>query len=681
MRDLSQHFTPGIIERICYHLLTDQDGDDRVELFAGPRTVVAIALCCRRFSQPALDVLWNTVPDPALLLYTLPRFLSHSGQRRRIPIEHALDDNGVFASCLARDTGILERMFSYGSRVRAVDQSSAPLPLPSKLRGFSGLRPFYIGLVNSLGTFSLFPKVQKVCLRTNDQRLPCCALPLLVGPNTRHVDLEVRTKDTFTCDQRSREEDHNYLLCTDDLIKFADKLAAAKWLQYLRIHIECVHIRSSMDIFTMSIRRLTNLTELVITLPLTMACMVDLAELPLLQYLTCRLDHCDWDDDDIRRYLNNERPFMRLMEANLTVPNLVMVALLLSPVSTPELMILRVKTTKPVERGEIDALFRTIVKSEARRVSIGTIDIRVEDVFEPMGPDEESHTSGYSAIPTLPKPISAATLAPLFKLEDLTTLSLRIRWPFSVGDELLEKIANTWDSLFHLHLSSGYPRGVFHQSARVNAPAGDDSDAEKEDIDGDNAMSQDGHQVLYRDRVERIWEILPKPRLTLLGLVPLLRRCENIETLSVQFDATRHANIPPRDRDREPIWPMQNAPPRDLYKLSVGLSPIQNPHGVADFLSAAFPQLAGIYSSWWALQTDEEKALDAGYVGVDGWDSSDDEGQSDDFVPRPMWAREDERWSMARRYHVHWRTVGALLKQSARLREERARAAKMQGRV
>ncbi|KAH9889960.1 hypothetical protein C8Q73DRAFT_706166 [Cubamyces lactineus] len=675
MRNLSEHFSPGIIERICYHLLFDQDDDGHVDIFAGPSTVASVALTCKRFAQPAMDSLWKTLPDPALLLYTLPRILFNSEQRRHIPIEYALVDDGTFASCLARDMRILERLFIYSSRVRVVDQGSALIPLPSKLRGFSGLRPFYQALADSLGTFSLFPKVQKVCLRTSDRQFPCCALPLLVGPNTRHVDLEVNTKHAPSCYQHSRKEDHQNLRCTNALIKFADKVAAATWLQYLRIDIECVHIRSSMGILIMSIRHLAHLTELVITPPLPMACMVDLAELPLLEYLTCRLDHGDWDHHDTRRYLDNDKPFMRLIEANLTVPNLVMVALLLSPVSTPELMILRIKTTNPVQRGEIDALFHTIVKSKARRISLGTIDIRVEDVFEPVSFDEEVHTNGYSAIPAIPKPINEATLMPLFKLEDLTTLSLRIRWPFDVDDKLFENIANTWDSLYHLHLSGGYPRGVFHKSARAYDSADDDSDSEMEDAAGGDKATSD---TLYPDRVERIWTILPKPSLTLYGLFPLLRRCENIETLSIQLDATRHSNIL---HERELFWPVQNAPPRDLYKLSVGLSPIQNPHGVADFLSIMFPQLTCVYSGWWALQSDEEKALDAGYVGNDGWDSSDDEGQSDGFVAPPSWVKEDESWSMARRFHVRWRTVGALLKQSARISKERARKVKAQNRV
>ncbi|KAI0324161.1 hypothetical protein GY45DRAFT_451709 [Cubamyces sp. BRFM 1775] len=680
MRDLSERFTPGIIERICRVLIFDQDSDGDVDIFVGPRTVTAIALTCKRFSPPALRVLWRTVPDPALLLYTLPRTLSHAEQSRRCPVQYALTDGDVVASCLTPGQGNLERLLEYACRVRAVDQSSAPLPLPLTLDGFSGFRSFYKALRYFSGNLSVFPEMRKLRLCASGRRLPCCALPLLVGPKTRHVDLEVSSKHARNRFLYGLEEDHDYVECTDDFIKFADSLAAAKWLNYLRIDIECVYVRSSMDIFTMSIRRLPYLTELVVTSPLTLACMVDLAELPLLQYLTCTLDDNVWDDDDIRRYLDNDRPFMRLIEGNLTVPNLALVASVLSPVSTPELMILRVKTTGRVQRGEVDMLFRTIVKSPARRASVGTIDIQVEDVFEPGRSGEEGYTSGHTGMPALPKPINEATLAPLFELEDLTTLSLRIRWPFDIDNGLLEKIADAWGMLFHLHLSGGYPRGVFHKPAQGDEDGDVTMRFEGEDAadDDDNATSQAGKEILCANRVQRIWTILPKPRLTLFGLVPLLRACNDIETLSVQFDATRQASIPPLEHAL--FWSVANMPPRGVYKLSVGLSPIQRPYGVAELLSTAFPKLTSVYSGWWALQTDEERALDAG-PQADGWDSSDDDEHPDDFVAPFVWAKEDEGWSMARRYYIRWRTVGALLKQYVRMGEGWARKAEAQRHV
>lgn len=75
---------PQVLEQICRALLVrpidedsedeDEDAEDRDDgdQYMGCDTLAALASTARVFLEPALNVLWHTIPDIAVLFYTLP---------------------------------------------------------------------------------------------------------------------------------------------------------------------------------------------------------------------------------------------------------------------------------------------------------------------------------------------------------------------------------------------------------------------------------------------------------------------------------------------------------------------------------------------------------------------------------------------------------------------------------
>lgn len=77
---------PQVLEQICRALLVrpidedseDEDEDEDAEYrddgdqYMGCDTLAALASTARVFHEPALNVLWHTIPDIAVLFYTIP---------------------------------------------------------------------------------------------------------------------------------------------------------------------------------------------------------------------------------------------------------------------------------------------------------------------------------------------------------------------------------------------------------------------------------------------------------------------------------------------------------------------------------------------------------------------------------------------------------------------------------
>lgn len=61
-----------IYERI-FRVLILQDNSLDENAIRPSDTLSALARTCRLFYEPALSILWHSIPDIALLLYTLPR--------------------------------------------------------------------------------------------------------------------------------------------------------------------------------------------------------------------------------------------------------------------------------------------------------------------------------------------------------------------------------------------------------------------------------------------------------------------------------------------------------------------------------------------------------------------------------------------------------------------------------
>lgn len=96
---------PEILEQICGVLVGRSNvllGPNGGGIHFGPRaceTVAALARTCRLFHEPALNVLWHTIPDIAVLFFTLPR-KTYLVRKLMLDDKDVLDDK-IFASLLS----------------------------------------------------------------------------------------------------------------------------------------------------------------------------------------------------------------------------------------------------------------------------------------------------------------------------------------------------------------------------------------------------------------------------------------------------------------------------------------------------------------------------------------------------------------------------------------------------
>lgn len=68
----THRFPPTVLQEICRELLClPLDQTDQGFRHIGSRTVAALAVTARLFLEPALNVLWHTIPDIAILFFTL----------------------------------------------------------------------------------------------------------------------------------------------------------------------------------------------------------------------------------------------------------------------------------------------------------------------------------------------------------------------------------------------------------------------------------------------------------------------------------------------------------------------------------------------------------------------------------------------------------------------------------
>ncbi|KAJ6460996.1 hypothetical protein C8R45DRAFT_1028905 [Mycena sanguinolenta] len=106
--------------------------------------------------------------------------------------------------------------------------------------------------------------------------------------------------------------------------------------------------------------------------------------------------------------------------------------------------------------------------------------------------------------------------------------------------------------------------------------------------------------------------------MSLLGLTAFAKHCRELTRLSIGLDAS---TVPPLDDLTEPIVPQSS-----LTYLSIDMSPINDPHAVAGFVSVLFPNLASIqtHDGWrWGdfpVSTDEEASA---YDRIKQWKQVD----------------------------------------------------------
>ncbi|EIW60851.1 uncharacterized protein TRAVEDRAFT_28302, partial [Trametes versicolor FP-101664 SS1] len=109
----THRFPPTVLQEICRELLClPLDQTDQGFRHIGSRTVAALAVTARLFLEPAMNVLWHTIPDIAVLFFTLDEEAYHQGEV--FEGERQLQFKGTPSESQ------LERFFAYARRVRAV---------------------------------------------------------------------------------------------------------------------------------------------------------------------------------------------------------------------------------------------------------------------------------------------------------------------------------------------------------------------------------------------------------------------------------------------------------------------------------------------------------------------------------------------------------------------------------
>lgn len=99
-----------VLEEICRWLLClPLDRNDKYR-HVGSRTIAALAVTARLFLEPALDTLWNTIPDIAILFFALDK--EAYSERQVWRQGRLIESHRQFASLL------FHRIFTFANRPR-----------------------------------------------------------------------------------------------------------------------------------------------------------------------------------------------------------------------------------------------------------------------------------------------------------------------------------------------------------------------------------------------------------------------------------------------------------------------------------------------------------------------------------------------------------------------------------
>ncbi|KAL1947304.1 hypothetical protein VTO73DRAFT_14265 [Trametes versicolor] len=604
-----------VLENICRKLLYYNPPDS-----TGPRTVTALAVTARIFHEPALDVLWHTIPDIAVLFLVLPkelcsdRLVSRTGRRHK---------------------QILTRLLAYAQRVRVISSSAHV----SRCTGyFSAVPKAYDTLASILGSRILLPNIEKINYTRFGDITPLGVFQsfgILFGPKLRAMRISscfVRNPAPIT---QSDEEAFAQMLK-----QLADIKPPLQGL-YIWKPPNTSTITSSVASIVCTLDSLVSLKLPYCDLPLTPAAFEHLARLPGLRELDCRLDD---SEEWVTRLLslarlNNSQDtaFPVLRTLFLIAPTLALPTDLLRFVSSPHLTKLSIIAEKAVPRCDIDSLFTVVVGLRSAK-TITQLCVIARNVVPTIANESATiSTTSSAGARRAPRPIGRKTLEPLLAMTALDDITLLIRCPFDVDDALLEAFAKTWPKLDRFQLG--------HKDSWGLLTVGDLPEDER-DPDGTEHSLRDNFKLEYQvngEKVDRakMWHM---PRATLFGLLAFAQRCLRIGVLHVELNANLHA-VPPALLE---VHPMQGAQMRaKLSSLHVGLSPIRDPYAVAAFLSAWVVGIAEIKSGWEDLMDEDDEEEDD-----DDVDDDDFEEDSESLSDWPYTARV---------YNRRWKLVGRLI--------------------
>ncbi|KAL1950457.1 hypothetical protein VTO73DRAFT_5581 [Trametes versicolor] len=654
-----------ILEQICGVLVGRSNvllGPNGGGIHFGPRaceTVAALARTCRLFHEPALNVLWHTIPDIALLFFTMPR-KTYLVRKLMLDDKDVLDDK-IFMFAGTPEEVDLQRFFTYARRVKAIDYCCYHLPKKASLS--CAHSDVYVALAAILHGRPLLPNIKRI----HYFRKPSVpsdvfrAFDVLFALTLRQLTIHSRENGYRSYAWIRRDPELGPL--PSEETAFVDMLARLNErvprLEMLELNLYPSSAAMAAGVSANVCASFRNLISLRLNencLPIGPEGWEQLGCLVCLRHLVVSTPSALWAAAG-NPVLPARSLFVSLKSLAVTVPagTLALPTKLIRCVASPELEELSISVEDDVPRCEIDALFSTIAALPARD-RIATLYVEARDVF---------HTDSTNAehVPPrrrtrAPDPIGAVALEPLTALRSLEDVMLDIHCPLDMDDALLERLGAAWPQLERLIIGTHSPWGKLAsdicvgevREVRADTKNGDSRDPEVAHHadapavgapDGDEDEGDDNEEADNEDEDVGMMDAWTKPRATLLGVLAFTRHTPRLAVLGLEFDAS--LSFVPRAHLTTRVTR------RPLDTLFVGLSPIVDPWVVAAVLSDAFPEFAEVENGWEALETEEDDELG----DIDG--------------------PERAGWSPARLYGARWEKVCDLVPRFAKVRRDERR--------
>ncbi|KAH9949853.1 hypothetical protein B0H21DRAFT_687827 [Amylocystis lapponica] len=390
--------------RICIYLLNYGK--------TGIATLPAFARSCQVFRNPALDVLWHSLPTLAPLIMVMPSDLwimdttSKFGRKRHITFSRPLVPNDFI------------RFLVYAPRIQSLNHGRQLLHLntyaisPSILQRLNSYRPLP----------TLLPNLQSLrwSWSVTETDLPC--LKVLSGPKLRDFDLSVYGSvqpDAF-----------------DNVLK--PLTISSPRLAYFSIYT-LEHLRAPlMDI----LRCFHHLTSFKCNTSLTTQALSHLSSLSSLQSLDAKLGTFSESDEEVQSFLNHldsERfPALRIL--HLIVDALPTMGTILQVFRPPLLASVSVSCEGVTPAASLEEYFTSVARFCSHKL-LRVVQVTISDPprNDPQyGPRDE-------------------TFVPLLLFCKLRVLKVGITCPFYITDDLMEDMATSWPHLTRLELGTTCP--------------------------------------------------------------------------------------------------------------------------------------------------------------------------------------------------------------------------------
>ncbi|KAI1790174.1 hypothetical protein LXA43DRAFT_947512, partial [Ganoderma leucocontextum] len=437
---------PELHRSVCESLLSDESNLDPEGDASGlgTRTVAIFARTSRCLYGPAVDALWRTIPNVALLLHTMPENCytqTRSGKYTRFAFTRPLEESDF------------TRFHTYARRIRALANC---VHLSDKvLRYFIGPK--------ALQELATFANVHQWLILPNLLKLeywhgPCSFTILRVIHRLCRPQLRSFVLRTFPLALLKRPPTDLQLY---SLISQGDNDAEEVVMTMLKkVQAICPDLRdfsiavdedskplvkAILDT-AMSFKHLTSFRCGSTTLPISIPALVHLALLPNLEVLTFATDRVSWFKTDF--LLLDVKPksavFPALRDLAMLSTTLHVPMKVLSYISSRHFATLSVKVLKPVPRKHLLPFFYRIRGHKPRRRALKSISISM-DVARSDGGDGP------------PDPIKLMTIESILRLPGIRVLHLDILCPWDVDDTFLIEVSECLPHLTALNLGVERP--------------------------------------------------------------------------------------------------------------------------------------------------------------------------------------------------------------------------------